>query len=68
VNYFVLLQLASGSSSRHLGYIAGTTTWRFTWVLMYRLEAPSLPSGDDEYRGTFYVWFWLVVREEVVSG
>jgi len=30
VNYRVLLQLAFGSSSGHLGYSVGTTTLRFT--------------------------------------
>ena len=29
VNYCVVLNLVSGSSSGYLGYIAGTTTWGF---------------------------------------
>ena len=51
VNYRVLLQLVSGSSSGHIGYIVGTTTWKFPWVLMYSLAARSLPPGDDKNSG-----------------
>jgi len=47
--------LASRASSGHRGCIAYTTTWRFTWVLMYRPTAPNLPPGDDECRGKFCV-------------
>jgi len=35
---------------------------------MYRLAAPSLPPGDDEYKGKFCVWNGLVAKEDVVSG
>jgi len=31
---------------------AGISTWKFSWVLICRLAAPSLPPGDDENSGT----------------
>jgi len=62
------VQLEPGLNSRNFKFFAGTKTWGFYQVLMYRLVAPCLLPGDDWYKGKFCILNWLVVKEIYMNG